>query len=61
MYTKEELESMDIPALMEVASQLGVKVTPNDQLEDVVYAILDKAAVDAASAASHQRKREHEL
>lgn len=57
MYTKEELESMDIPALMEVASQLGVKVTPNDQLEDVVYAILDKAAVDAASAASSTSKK----
>ena len=57
MYTKEELESMDIPALMEIANQHGVKVTPNDQLEDVVYAILDKAAVDAASAASTYKKK----
>lgn len=57
MYTKEELESMDIPALMEIANQHGVKVTPNDQLEDVVYAILDKAAVDAASAASTSKKK----
>ena len=44
MYTKEELESMDIPQLVGIADQLGIKVTPNDQMEDVVYAILDKAA-----------------
>ena len=49
MYTKQELEAMDIPLLMDIANKLGVKVTPNDELEEVIYAILDKAAVDAAS------------
>lgn len=57
MFTKEELESMDIPQLMTVADQLGVKVTPKDELEQVIYAILDKAAVDAASAASNTQKK----
>ncbi|SHK74969.1 transcription termination factor Rho [Xylanibacter ruminicola] len=50
MYTKEELESMDIPQLVGIADQLGIKVSPDDQLESVVYAILDKAAENSASA-----------
>ena len=59
MYTKEELESMDIPQLMGIAEQLGVRVSPEDELETVVYAILDKAAEDSAAnaMASPKRKR----
>lgn len=59
MYTKEELESMDIPQLMGIAEQLGVKVSPDDELEGVVYAILDKAAEDSAAnvTAAPKRKR----
>ena len=49
MYTKQELESMDIPQLMGIADELGIKVSPNDSLETVVYAILDKAAEEVAS------------
>jgi transcription termination factor Rho len=54
MYTKEELESMDIPQLMGIASELGLKVKQDDDLESVVYAILDKAAEEGASP---KRKR----
>ena len=58
MYTKEELESMEIPQLVGIADQLGIKVSPNDQMEDVVYAILDKAAESAAtSEEAPKRKR----
>ena len=57
MYTKNELEQMDIPQLMEIASQLGVKVSQNDELETVIYAILDKAAEDTAANAGTKRKR----
>ena len=57
MYTKEELESMNIPELMGIAEQLGVKVSPDDQLENVIYAILDKAAEDSAANASTSPKR----
>jgi transcription termination factor Rho len=57
MYTKQELEAMDIPLLMDIANKLGVKVTPNDELEEVIYAILDKAAVDAASTAAPAKKK----
>ena len=58
MYTKNELEQMDIPQLMEIASDLGVKVSQNDELETVIYAILDKAAEDsAANGGATKRKR----
>ena len=54
MYTKEELEAMDAAQLMGIASELGVKVNPDDSQETVVYAILDKAAEESAAP---KRKR----
>ena len=58
MYTKEELEQLSIPELMEIASELGVKVSQNDELESVIYAILDKAAENsAAGIPTNKRKR----
>ena len=57
MYTKEELESMDIPQLVGIADELGIKVSPDDQLTDVVYAILDKAAEQSATAGDDAPKR----
>ncbi len=56
MYTKEELEKLSIPELMEIANELGVKVSQNDELESVIYAILDKAAENSAAGAT-KRKR----
>ena len=58
MYTKEELEKLPIPELMEIASELGVKVSQNDELETVIYAILDKVAENsAAGVPTPKRKR----
>ena len=58
MYTKEELEKLPIPELMEVAADLSIKVSQNDELENVIYAILDKAAENtAAGVATPKRKR----
>ena len=58
MYTKEELEQLPIPELMEIASELGIKVSQNDELETVIYAILDKAAENsAAGVPTPKRKR----
>ncbi len=57
MYTKEELESMEIPQLVGIADELGIKVSPDDQLTDVVYAILDKAAENSASVVEDSPKR----
>ena len=39
MYTKEELEKLPIPELMEIAADLDVKVSQDDELEHVIYAI----------------------
>ena len=58
MYTKEELEQMEIPQLMGIAEDLGLKTDQNDQLENVIYAILDKAAEQSASGdTGNKRKR----
>ena len=48
---------MDIPQLMGIADQLGVKVSPNDEHETVVYSILDKAAEETAANAATAPKR----
>lgn len=37
---------MDVTQLMAIAEQLGVKVSPNDEQEKIIYDILDKAAID---------------
>ena len=58
MYTKEELEAMEIPQLMGIANELGVKVSQDSALEDVIYAIIDKAAENsAAGEEAPKRKR----
>ena len=57
MYTKEELEKLSIPELMEIASELGVKVSQNDELESVIYAILDKAAENSAAGVSTTKRK----
>ena len=48
---------MAVPELMEVASQLGIKVSQNDSLETVIYDILDKAAINSAAEDSAPSKR----
>ena len=57
MYTKEQLESMAIPELMQIASEMGVKVSQDASMESVIYDILDKAAIDSAVGESTPAKR----
>jgi len=59
MYTKEQLQQMEIPQLMAIAEELGVKVSQDDELDKVIYDILDRAAESAANggAAKPKRKR----
>ena len=60
MYTKEELEAMEIPQLMGIAKELGVNVSQDSALEDVIYAIIDKAAENSAAGQAEEapkRKR----
>ena len=58
MYTKEQLEKLAIPELMEIANQLGVKVSQDDTMENVIYEILDKAAIESSmNSTTAKRKR----
>ena len=57
MYNKEELMQMEPAQLLTLASQLGVKVSQNDDKENTVYAILDKAAEDSAMGESSGAKK----
>lgn len=58
MLSKEELLSKDISELGDIAKELGVNVEKDYSKEDVVYAILDKQALDAsAKPAAPKRKR----
>ena len=57
MYTKEQLEKLAIPELMEIANQLGVKVSQDDTMEHVIYEILDKAAIDSSLGSSTAKRK----
>ena len=48
---------MEIPQLMAIAEELGVKVSQDDELEKVIYDILDRAAESAANGAVAKPKR----
>lgn len=57
MYTKDELVKMPIPELMGIANDLGIKVSQDDELENVIYAILDKAAENSAAETSAPKRK----
>ena len=57
MYTKEQLEQMEIPQLMGIAQEMGIKVTPDVSQENVIYDILDKAAEQSASGDSPAKRK----
>jgi len=57
MYTKEQLEQMEMPQLQGIAQELDITVADGDSQETVIYAILDKAAEQSASGESAKRKR----
>ena len=57
MYKKEELEAMEIPQLMGIANELGIKVSQDSALEDVIYAIIDKAAENSAESGDDAPKK----
>ena len=46
MYSKDELLSKDVTELAKIASDLGVTYNQKDSQEDIIYAILDKQAIE---------------
>ena len=48
---------MEIPQLMGIANELGVQVSQDSALEDVIYAIIDKAAENSAAGQDAPKKK----
>ena len=48
---------MEIPQLMGIGNELGVQVSQDSALEDVIYAIIDKAAENSAVADEAPKKK----
>ena len=48
---------MEIPQLMGVAEELDIKVSQDDSLENIIYAILDKAAEQSASGETGSKRK----
>ena len=46
MYSKDELLSKDVTDLAKIANELGVTFNQRDSQEDIIYAILDKQAIE---------------
>lgn len=46
MYSKDELLSKDVTDLAKIANELGVTFNQKDSQEDIIYAILDKQAIE---------------
>ena len=61
MYSKDELLSKDVTELAKIASDLGVTYNQKDSQEDIIYAILDKQAIEEGNrnplGAKRKRKR----
>ncbi len=48
---------MDVSKLMETAAEVGVKVSPDDDQQSVIYAILDKAAEDSSNGSETTKRK----
>ena len=48
---------MEIPQLMGIANELGVQVSQDSALEDVIYAIIDKAAENSATSEDAPKRK----
>ncbi len=57
MFNKEELLSKDVSELENIATELGAEFNSGDDKETIVYAILDKQAVEGSLNATSAPKR----
>lgn len=46
MYSKDELSSKNVSELQEIAKEIGIENSNSDDIEKLIYAILDKQAID---------------
>lgn len=57
MLNKEELLAKDVAELADIANELGAEFHANDDKETIIYAILDKQAVEGSIAPKRKRTR----
>lgn len=57
MYSKDELSSKDIQELTDIAQELGAEYDANNTLEELIYSILDKQAINEGEENSNGTKR----
>lgn len=57
MYSKDELLPKSIPDLKVIAEGLGATIHANDSQEDIIYAILDKQAIEEGNKSPLTTKR----
>ena len=57
MYTKEQLEQMDMSQLMGIAEELDIVANQNESRDNLIYAILDKAAEQSASGDNGSKRK----
>lgn len=55
MLNKEELLAKDVAELADIANELGAEFHANDDKETIIYAILDKQAVEGSIAPKRKR------
>jgi len=60
MYSKEELSSKSVAQLIDVAKEIGIKISRGTRKEEIIYAILDEQAIGASAAKkSNEAKAEN--
>ena len=57
MLNKEELLAKDVTELVDIANELGAEFNASDDKETIIYAILDKQAVEGSLAPKRKRTR----
>ncbi len=57
MLNKEELLAKDVTELVDIANELGAEFQEDDDKESIIYAILDKQAVEGSHAPKRKRTR----
>lgn len=57
MYYLKDLEAKSLPELKEIASQLGISISNNIAIDELVYTILDEQAISASKMQGGEGKR----
>lgn len=59
MYSKEELLNKDISELENIANEIEAEYKKSDDKESIIYAILDRQAIDAGATHPFRQQKEN--